>query len=260
MKSIIYYFSGTGNNLAIARQLAKELGETTILPMSQLLQNKVIPDEYEWVGFTSPSYFSHVPPYVEECMKNIIFTEKQKIFLIAGCAGNRGLAIQDMRKHVNNSNKQVDLEYMVTLSGNYILSYGAFPMWYQKFFTKQSYRKIHKIAQDIKCGRKMKSLGKGIFYQEKYEEALRESIAKYSEIGKQFEVSYKCTACGVCAKICPVGNISMINGKVTFGDNCNQCMGCIQWCGNHAIDWEGKAEKRKRYHHLDIKRQELFQR
>lgn len=149
---------------------------------------------------------------------------------------------------------------MVTLSGSYILSYGAFPMWYQKFFTKQSYRKIHKIALDIQNGRKRKPLRKGIFYKAKYEEALQKSIAKYSIIGKQFKVSDKCTACGACIKICPVGNISMTDAKVTFGDNCNQCMGCIQWCQNHAIDCQGKAEKRKRYHNLDIKRQELFQR
>lgn len=260
MKSIIYYFSGTGNNLAIANLVAKELGETTVLPISDLLQSKVISEEYEWVGFTAPSYFSHVPPFVEECMRDVSYSEKQKVFLIAGCGGNRGLAIQDMRKHVHNSKKEVNLEYMVTLSGSYILSYGAFPMWYQKFFTKQSYRKIHKIALDIKNGRKRKPLGNGIFYNAKNEKALQESIAKYSMIGKQYKVSDKCTSCGACMKICPVGNISMMDGKVTFGDNCNQCMGCIQWCQNHAIDYQGKAEKRKRYHHLDIKKQDLFQR
>lgn len=260
MKSIIYYFSGTGNNLAIANRLAKELGETTVLPMSALLQNKVIPEDYERVGFIAPSYFSHVPPYVEKCMKDVIYTEKQKVFLIAGCAGNRGLTIQDMRKHVHHSNKEVDLEYMVILPGNYILSYGAFPMWYQRFSTKQSYRKIHKIAQDIKKGRKSKNLGRGILYNAKYEEQLQKSIAKFPMTGKQYEVSDKCTACGVCIRICPVGNISMTNGKVTFGDNCSQCMGCIQWCDNHAIDFQRKAENRKRYHHLDIKRSELFQR
>lgn len=107
MKNIIYYFSGTGNNLAIAKRLAKELGETTVMPMSELLQNKVIPEEYEWVGFTAPSYFSHVPPYVEECMKDVSYTEKQKVFLITGCGGNRGLAIQDMRQHVHNSKKKL---------------------------------------------------------------------------------------------------------------------------------------------------------
>lgn len=260
MKSIIYYFSGTGNNLAIANRLANELGEATVLPICTLLKTKIVPKEYEWVGFTVPCYFSHVPPYVEECMRNVIYTNKQKIFLIVGCAGNRGLAIQDMRKHVHNSKKEVNLEYMIMLPGNSILSYGAFPMWFQKLLTKQSYGKIHKIALDIKNGRKRNSLGSGIFYHAKYEEEIQKSIAKNATIGKQYKVSDKCTTCGACIKICPVGNISMTNGKVIFGDSCNRCMGCIQWCQNHAIDYEGKAENRKRYHHLDIKRSELFQR
>lgn len=64
MKSIIYYFSGTGNNFAIAKEITNSLGDSILLPISELLNNKIIPDEYEWIGFVVPSYFSHVPPYV----------------------------------------------------------------------------------------------------------------------------------------------------------------------------------------------------
>lgn len=100
-------------------------------------------------------------------MRDIVYSEKQKIFLVVGCGGNRGLSIQDMRKYVNNSNKDVDLEYMITLPGN-------------------------------------------------------------------------------------------SNGKVEFGNDCSQCMGCIQWCPNNAIDYQGKAINRKKYHHLNIKKYEMF--
>jgi ferredoxin len=230
------------------------------VPISELLRNKVIPEKYDWVGFIAPSYFSHVPPYVEKCMEDVIYTERQKIFLIVGCGGNRGLAIQDMRNHVHNSNKEVDLEYMVTLPGNYILSYGAFPMWYQKACTRLSYRKIYKIALDIQIDRKRKNLGVGLFYNSKYEPALQNSIKKFSAQGCGYSVSNQCTACGACIKLCPVGNISMTNGKVSFGDHCSQCMGCIQWCDHQAIDCHGKGANRKRYHHLNIKKSELFQR
>lgn len=47
MKSIIYYFSGTGNNFAIAKEITNSLGDSILLPISELLNNKVIPDEYE---------------------------------------------------------------------------------------------------------------------------------------------------------------------------------------------------------------------
>jgi len=258
MKNIIYYFSGTGNNLAIAKEIASGLGDTTVLPISDLLHHKNIPEEYEWVGFVAPSYFSHVPSYVEKCMEGVIYSEWQKIFLVAGCAGNRGLSIQDMRKQVNSSKKNVALEYIVTLPGSYILSYGAFPVWYQKLSTMLSHRKIRKIVQDIQNNRNRKSLGKGIFYKEKYEPALQESIAKFSAIGMEYHVSDNCSSCGICMKICPTENISIENGKVKFGTDCSQCMGCIQWCPNNAIDYQGKAIHRKRYHHIDIEKAEMF--
>lgn len=252
MKCVIYYFTGTGNNLAIAKQLAKELGNTTILPMKELLKQKEIPAAYDWVGFTAPSYFSHVPPFVEQCMDGVIYTEKQKIFLIAGCGGNRGLSIQDMRKKVIESGKVTSLEYMVTLSGSYILSYNAFPKWYNDFVRKMSYKKITKIANEMRENKSRKPLGKGIFYQEKYEERIQQSIKGMSKVCEKYTVDSNCTGCEICTKVCPVGNIVMKDGKPVFGDSCNQCMACIQWCPAKAIDCEQKAKNRTRYHHKDI--------
>ncbi len=253
MKTVIYYFSGTGNNLAIAKQLAKELGNTTVLPIKTLLENKTVPVEYDWIGYLSPSYYSHVPPFVEECMQDVIYTKEQKVFLIAGCAGNRGLAIQDMRHKVNESKKEVSLEYMVMLAGSYILSYGAFPKWYCNFVRKMSYRKIHKIANAIRQNKSMMPLKAGFLYRQKYEERLQQAISKYSVIGKRYMTDEHCIGCGTCAKICPVNNIAMEQSKPVFSDHCNQCMACIQWCPQHAIDCDQKAKKRKCYHHADVR-------
>lgn len=50
----------------------------------------------------------------------------------------------------------------------------------------------------------------------------------------------------------------MSNGKVEFGNGCSQCMGCIQWCPKNAIDYQEKAINRKKYHHLNIKKYEMF--
>ncbi len=258
MKSVIYYFSGTGNNLAIAKELANNLGNSIIYPISELIHNKIISDEYEWVVFVAPSYFSHVPPFVEKCMSDVVYNEKQRICLIAGCAGFRGVSIQDMRRHVIKSNKEVDLEYMIILPGSKILSYGAFPIWYQKLCTRFLHRKIKKIATDMRENRKRSNLAKGILYKEKYEPSLQESIAEFEIIGKEYKVSKDCTSCATCEKICPTANISISNGQVEFGDNCNLCMGCIQWCPNNAIYYQEKTIHRKRYHHRNITKNEMF--
>jgi MinD superfamily P-loop ATPase len=73
----------------------------------------------------------------------------------------------------------------------------------------------------------------------------------------KYDVSDNCSACGLCAKICPVRNIQMEGGKPTFGGHCEQCMACLQWCPQKAINYNGKTESRERYHHPDISMQDL---
>ena len=46
-------------------------------------------------------------------------------------------------------------------------------------------------------------------------------------------------------------------GKVFFGEQCNQCMACIQWCSQRAIYFDKKETKRKRYHNPNIAVNEL---
>lgn len=58
-----------------------------------------------------------------------------------------------------------------------------------------------------------------------------------------------CIYCGKCVQVCPVGNIKIEGGKVTFGENFQKCMACIQWCPQRAITHPNVPVDRKRYHH-----------
>lgn len=257
MKCVIYYFSGTGNNLAIAKRLADKLGNTMVFPIANLEKQKEIPIEYDWVGYIVPCYNSHVSPFVLECMQEVIYTREQKIFLITGCAGNRGVAIQDMRHKVNECEKAVSLEYMIILPGNHILSYGAFPKWYNDFLRKISYWKIRRIAKDVLSNKSMKPLRAGVFYKGKNEEKNQKKLCEYPTLGTRYMVDSNCKKCGICVKICPVENITMEHGHIVFHEHCAHCMACIQWCPAQAIDCDMRAKNRKRYHHADVKIQDM---
>lgn len=153
---------------------------------------------------------------------------------------------------VSVSGGQVCGEYMVVLPGSYILSYGGFPKLVvnvENFFAN---RKINKIVKDVLHSRSPIMKKTGLFYKESEEPRLLKAIEAYGIIGSNYSVSEGCVGCGTCVKVCPVNNISIVDGKPIFEQNCQQCMACIQWCPTRAIDYEKKASKRRRYHHPQI--------
>ena len=62
---------------------------------------------------------------------------------------------------------------------------------------------------------------------------------------KKFYTTDKCVSCGKCARLCPLNNISLSEGKVLWGGNCTHCMACICYCPTGAIEY-GKASIGKR--------------
>lgn len=53
--------------------------------------------------------------------------------------------------------------------------------------------------------------------------------------------SPECIGCGVCAKACPMGNISLSDGKAIAGNSCTMCYRCVSDCPKQAITLLGNT-------------------
>lgn len=253
MKNAVIYFSGTGNNLYVARKIAEGLGDTTVYPFKAFSEYENVLKTFDRIIFCVPTYHSHIPNYVQKMIERMAFVAEQKVYSVIVCGGNRGHAVEDLRTAVSDAGGHVCGEYMIVLPGSYILSYGGLPnilVFLENLFAKS---RINKIVKEITHDTSSILKKTGLFYRASDEPRLQEAMAEYATIGENYTVSEQCVGCGACVRVCPVNNISMVDGKPDFGHDCQQCMACIQWCPNRAIDYENKASERKRYHHPEIR-------
>lgn len=56
-----------------------------------------------------------------------------------------------------------------------------------------------------------------------------------------------CISCGLCEKVCPLGNITLKDGKPVWGKNCTHCMACICRCPKEAIEYGKHSQGQPRY-------------
>lgn len=69
---------------------------------------------------------------------------------------------------------------------------------------------------------------------------------------RSFWVDEKCDGCGICKAVCPSGNIDLPGERPVWLHHCEQCLACIQWCPQEAIQFGKKTPRYKRYHHPEV--------
>ena len=66
VKNVIYYFTGTGNSLAIAQKIAAALKDCEVIPVAPLKDSPTIAPVADRVGIVFPVYFLGLPLMVAE--------------------------------------------------------------------------------------------------------------------------------------------------------------------------------------------------
>lgn len=237
MSTEIYYFSGTGNSLHVAKEIEKRISETTLIPMVSLLNNDVIETNGETVGFVFPVHFTTVPMIVKSIIKKFDLKSAKYIFAVVTRWGTPCItAFSKIEKILKKKGKSLDSCLILNMASND----PKFKDW--RLATKEEIAEFESEIQD-----RLDSFQNIIVNKVKYREKdsriiypvnpafeqLGAFLAEFSgDGGKDFYADAKCSGCGICEKVCLSGKIKIIDKKPVWQKHvkCFSCYACLNFC------------------------------
>ncbi len=259
-KTVIYYYTGSGNSLSVARQVGEKLGHTDYVSIYLLRDRAQVPEQYARIGIVTATWFVRPPRIVKEICEKLTFSRSQKVFIIATCGGYDGFVRIDLKNLLQPKTDFPVQTFMVPMPPNHIVGFSPFPDRINQIYFGHEKKAAGKIADKILSGtptRNRKGLNrKALNFASKTFNRMLGVDRDSTEGG--FYTTDVCTKCGICEELCKNGNIHLEKEGVVWGHDCQQCMACIMWCPNHAIRHPNVPEKRRRYHHPDITLQDML--
>jgi len=263
----VYYFSGTGNSLTLARLVAQRLGGE-LIPIASVIDREKIELTADVIGIVFPVYYAATPNIVRRFAEKLETTEGKYIFAISNYGGGAGDSLKTLGRIFEARGKALSAGFGVHMPQN------AFhkPWEMKSLAYRQAPKRIDFIVRAVEVRRT------GLFYSNVLVQALmapfqgwlRRMTALYLEkasntpspsgltaeqlmplADRSFAVDENCTGCGTCARVCAVGNIEIVDKRPIWQNHCENCLACFNWCPTDAIRG-ALANTGYRYHHPDV--------
>ncbi len=256
---MIFYFSGTGNSLWVAKQLKAKYSDN-IISIADELKKDASPLTYslkenEKIFFVFPVHSWGPAVLVLSFINKLTFKNytNQPVYTICTCGDNCGFTDKIIREALQKKSINLTHTYSLQMPNNYILmkGFGIDSKETEKEKLSQSPALLKNITDDIDLKGNHDIYTRGIhpFLKSRIVYPL---FRKYA-IGKnKFYATDECISCGLCESVCPTGTITLHDGKPLWGNNCVQCTACIHRCPVKAIEYGNITQSQGRYTHPDL--------
>jgi ferredoxin len=284
MSTEVYYFSGTGNSLAVARDLAEKL-HGKLISIPSVIERESITTGADVIGIVFPVYYvglNNIPLIVTRFVMKLENLNTKYIFAVCTYGGGAGPTLKILDEIIRSRGGRLAAGFGVQMPQN------AFNKPFEnreKLFNAWKQKKLTTIYEYVKAKRSGRSETDGflsrlvialllsmmktpllrpIFIKSIYRSAgcLMDLSLPFAEVMPLIDRSYhadeNCSGCGICTKVCPVHNIKTVNGKPAWQHRCENCLACINWCPKKAIHGYAELPNMRRYHHPEVKLSDLI--
>lgn len=255
----IYYFSGTGNSLAVAKDIARKFS-AKLIPAVSTAYRETLSVEDDAIGFVFPVYAFNPPPVVNEMIKKIEDIQTKYLFAICTYGITPSRCLINFARNIECWGGKLSGGFAVEMPHN-VFDSSRISQESQNKLIHQWKRKLNRIIDYLN----RRSQGKiesefilnGFFRAERIRmipliaKLMRQMIFKGTE-SLAFAVKQNCNGCGICQSICPGNNIELIHNSPCWRDHCLGCLACMHWCPQQAITMGTGDFYIKTYHHPEV--------
>ena len=232
----IFYFTGTGNSLFVARKIANATGAKLISIPQAISEQKEYSDDC--IGFVYPQYAAGIPKMVRSFILNNSF-KADYIFAIDLYAFIRANALGEIAGII-----PINYGRYLKTPNNFTFIFN--PPEDPSLILTKTEKKLIQIVEDINS-RKLRKV--------RFKKGVGNATKYFGE--SKFKISNACTKCKTCENVCPAHNVD-INRKVVFGNNCETCYSCADLCPSKAIYSNKKMQKHRQYRNPYISTEDII--
>jgi ferredoxin len=269
----LYYFSGTGNSLHVAREMQRRIPEANLNPMIRMLHFSAIKTSAGAVGFVFPNFCLTIPIPVYEFLHKADLASARYLFAVCTRGGSQTEAFEYIDEILKVQGKALNARLDINMPWNHCFGKENLPGmnsaeriaqleakmqsqlddFCRFILAREPY--LHKEAGDYEISAGMKLFDflvpKSLNYKA-HETMYRKLV--------HFLASSQCNGCGICAKVCLNEKIELVGKKPIWKEKvaCYACFACINYCPRQAIQVQSRfpirsySEANDRYHHKSV--------
>ena len=244
---MILYFTGTGNSKFVADYLAEKLNDE-VLSLNKIIkygENPILESDKPYI-IVAPIYAWRLPAVVEETIKNIQLNGCKSVYCIVTMGENSGNADKYIKNIITDKVMNFTGYTGVVMQNNYLFMEKMPKPRDAAKALKKVIPELDKIVAAIKEENPLKKQDKTHF-SAIMSGPVNAGFNKFMVKKQELKADNDCIACGKCAELCPVNNIEVQEGTVTFKGNCCGCLACLHHCPKQAINVKNQTQDKGRY-------------
>lgn len=281
---MIFYFSGTGNSLQVAKSIG-EYNEEKLISIAREMDSmksefmyalkdgggigETVEDaqdtkfrytlkDGETIGFVYPVYAWAPPRMVLNFIEKLSFDNYKDnyVFSVATCGENIGNTMKVLGNSLRKRNLNLNSGFSVVMPNNYIIMGDVDSKDTEEkklLLAEETLKNINLIIEERKSNvfQVVKGFMPGVLSG-----IINPLFNKSTNDTKKFYVDDRCIGCGICERVCNSNTIK-VEGKPKWGRECTQCLACIHLCPVKAIQYGKGTEKKGRYKNPNVSIEEM---